>query len=220
VPYDVMLKRIKDLLSRRGKKQPTGTSPPDSAAAVESARTRSAADRPLVQVGPRVVHRPIRVLIDSRLRVAPTSRLYRGESGQTWVLCSKRVSPARLRAVTATGAKLLQIPLAGRSGHLDLRKAMAVLASEGLTEIFVEGGGELGAAMLRASLVDEVHWFLAPTLLGGDARAALGALSIGRLGQAPQLSEIDVRPVGRDVWVRGRVAKGGAPVSGRRKGSR
>jgi poly(A) polymerase len=59
VPYDVMLKRIKDLLSRRGKKQPTGTSPPDSATTVESARTSSTGTRPPVQVGPRVVHRPI-----------------------------------------------------------------------------------------------------------------------------------------------------------------
>jgi diaminohydroxyphosphoribosylaminopyrimidine deaminase/5-amino-6-(5-phosphoribosylamino)uracil reductase len=88
-----------------------------------------------------------------------------------------------------------------------------------LTEILVEGGGELAAALTRASLVDEVHWFLAPTLLGGDARAALGGLSIGRLAQAPHLEEVDVRRVGRDVWVRGTVAKGRGGVSGLGKGS-
>ena len=78
----------------------------------------------------------------------------------------------------------------------------------------MEGGGELAAALMRASLVDEVHWFLAPTLLGGDAHAALGALSIGRLAQAPQLADIHVRRVGRDVWVRGTIA-GRGPVPGR-----
>ncbi len=181
--------------------------------------------------GEKIVHRPIRVLVDSGLRVAPTSRLYRGESEQTWVLCSKNAPPARLRAVIATGAKVLRVPLLRRSArqsgkldrtrHLDLRKAMTVLAREGLTEILVEGGGELGAALMRASLVDEVHWFLAPTLLGGDARAAFGALGVGRLAQAAHLEEVDVRRVGQDVWVRGTIAngRGSASASGRRRGS-
>jgi diaminohydroxyphosphoribosylaminopyrimidine deaminase/5-amino-6-(5-phosphoribosylamino)uracil reductase len=160
--------------------------------------------------GERVVHRPIRVVVDSGLRVAPTSRLYRGEIGQTWVLCAKSASPTRLRAVAATGAKVLRVPLARLRKHLDLRKAMEVLAREGLTEILVEGGGELAAALMRASLVDEVHWFLAPTLLGGDARAALGALAIGRLAQAPQLDDVEVRRVGRDVWVRGTIGTTGS----------
>jgi len=175
--------------------------------------------------GERIVHRPIRVIVDSGLRVAPTSQLYRGESEQTWVLCSKSAPAARLRAVNATGAKVLRVPLARRSGkldrarHLDLRKAMAVLAGEGLTEILVEGGGGLAAALIRAALVDEVHWFLAPTLLGGDARAALGALAVERLAQAPQLDEVEVRRVGQDVWVRGTVANSRGSVSESGRGS-
>ena len=94
-----------------------------------------------------------------------------------------------------------------------------MLAREGLTEIFVEGGGELAAALMRASLVDEVHWFLAPTLLGSDARSAFGALSIGRLAQAPHLDDVEVRRVGKDVWVRGRIAKVRGLHSGSRRGT-
>jgi len=185
----------------------------------------------------KVVHRPIRVLVDSGLRVATTSRLYRGESEQTWVLCSKSAPPARLKAVEATGAKVLRVSLVSqsvsqsvsrsvsqsgkldRTRHLDLRKAMTVLAREGLTEILVEGGGELAAALMRSSLVDEVHWFLAPTLLGGDARAAFGALGVGRLAQAPQLDKVDVRRVGQDVWIRGTIARGRVSAPGSRRGS-
>lgn len=169
--------------------------------------------------GDRVVHRPIRVLFDSGLRVPPGSQLYRGESGQTWVLCARSASPTRQRAIAATGAKVVRIPRERRRRLLDLPKAMAALAREGLTEILVEGGGELAAGLMRASLIDEVHWFLAPTLLGGDARAALGALSIGRLVEAPQLEDIDVRRLGRDVWVRGRVATGDRAALGASRGS-
>ncbi|MDP7572863.1 MAG: dihydrofolate reductase family protein, partial [Myxococcota bacterium] len=83
---------------------------------------------------------------------------------------------------------------------------------EGLSEILVEGGGELAAALLRARLVDEVHWFAAPRFLGGDARAALGPLGIGRLARSPQLAELRVRRVGRDVYFVGTLARAGGSV--------
>jgi diaminohydroxyphosphoribosylaminopyrimidine deaminase/5-amino-6-(5-phosphoribosylamino)uracil reductase len=152
----------------------------------------------------RVVHRPVRLLVDSRLRVPPQATLHRGKDRPTWVLCSSRAPASRRRALAATGARLLDVPL--RGGHLDLRRALRRLAREGLTELLVEGGGQLAAALLRGGLVDEVHWFAAPRLLGGDARAALGALGVGRLARSPRLSELQVRRVGADLHVVGRLA--------------
>lgn len=153
--------------------------------------------------GGRVIHRPVRVLVDSRLRVSPEARLYRGGEG-AWVLCSQRAPATRRRAVAATGARLLEIP--ERDGHLDLRRAARILAREGLTELLVEGGGELAAALLRAGLVDELHWFAAPKILGGDARAALGALGVAKLSGGPELRDVQIRRVGTDLHLWGRVA--------------
>ena len=98
-------------------------------------------------------------------------------------------------------------------GGLDLRAGLRLLGREGLSEILVEGGGELAAGLLRARLVDEVHWFAAPRLLGGDARAALGALGVGRLASSPQLSELRVRRVGRDVHFIGTLAAAGGKLA-------
>ena len=70
-------------------------------------------------------------------------------------------------------------------------------------EILVEGGGALAAALLRARLVDEVHWFAAPRLLGAEGRPALGPLEVAGLARAPQLEEVQVRRTGRDVHVVG-----------------
>jgi len=153
--------------------------------------------------GGRVIHRPVRVLVDSRLRVSAEARLYRG-AGVAWVLCSQRAPATRRRAVAATGARLIEIP--ERDGHLDLRRAARVLAREGLTELLVEGGGELAAALIRAGLVDELHWFAAPKILGGDARAALGSLGVTSLSGAPELRDVQVRRAGADLHLWGRVA--------------
>lgn len=153
--------------------------------------------------GGRIVHRPVRVVVDSRLRVPPNARLHRGARDGSWVLCGSRAPAARRRALEERGVRVLETPT--RDGRVDLARALRRLAREGLTEILVEGGGELAAGLLRRGLVDEVHWFAAPRLLGGDGRPALGALGIAALARAPRLDDVRVRRVGCDVHVSGRL---------------
>jgi diaminohydroxyphosphoribosylaminopyrimidine deaminase/5-amino-6-(5-phosphoribosylamino)uracil reductase len=152
--------------------------------------------------GNRVVHRPVRVLVDTRLRVPPTARLFAGQAGGAWVLCGSRAPAKRRRALEARGVRVL--PVASRAGHLDLRSALRCLAKQGLSELLVEGGGGLAAALLRAELVDELHWFAAPRLIGADGFPALAGLGLGRLARAPELAELRVRKLGRDVHFTGR----------------
>ena len=153
--------------------------------------------------GSRVVHRPVRLLVDSKLRVPATARLYRGGKQATWVLCGRAGAPGKRRALEKAGARLFGIP--SRRGHVDLRLAMVEMARAGLTQILVEGGGTLAAALLREELVDEIHWFVSPKLIGGDGRPALAALALPRLAQAPELGDVRVRRLGDDVLVRGRL---------------
>jgi diaminohydroxyphosphoribosylaminopyrimidine deaminase/5-amino-6-(5-phosphoribosylamino)uracil reductase len=160
----------------------------------------------------RIVHRPVRVVVDSQLRLPPDGRLFQGEADGTWVLCSSQASPRKRRALVASGARLLDVRTRGR--HLDLGRAFTLLARSGLTEVLVEGGGRLAAALLSKGLVDEVHWFVAPKLLGEDGRPALGALQVGVLAEAIALENIVVRRSGDDVHIRGDVPR--RRTSGRR----
>jgi diaminohydroxyphosphoribosylaminopyrimidine deaminase/5-amino-6-(5-phosphoribosylamino)uracil reductase len=165
------------------------------------------ADDPELSVrrGERVLRRPLRILVDSQLRVAPGARLYRGGDAGTWVLCSAGASVARRRRIEARGARLIDVPRKGR--HLDLRRGLRQLAKAGVTELLVEGGGGLAAALLREGLVDEMHWFVSPRLIGGDGRAALAALGLRSLANAQRLASWQVRRIGDDLHVCGLVAK-------------
>lgn len=155
-----------------------------------------------VRTGARRGRQPVRVVVDSRLRLPPAARLLRvAPPGAAWVLCGTGPPAARARRLEAAGARLL--PVRRRGKHLSLPAAFARLAREGLTTVLVEGGGELAAALLREGLVDEVHWFVAPRLLGGDARPALGPLRLRRLDHATLLERSEVRRLGRDWYVRG-----------------
>ena len=153
--------------------------------------------------GGRVVHRPVRVLVDSKLRVPPSAKLYREGADRTWVLCGSEAGVRRRRVLEDLGARLLEVPT--RAGKLDLKRAAARLAREGLTQILIEGGGDLAAALLRARLVDELHWFVAPRVLGGDGRPSVGDLGLGSLVESPQLLNGRLGRAGGDLYIRGSV---------------
>lgn len=191
----------------------------DASDAVMVGSETALADDPRLDVrrGERVVRTPIRVLLDGRLRVPAGARLLSdAEAKQTWVVCGER---ARGIAGARDGGFRVLPVRRSRDGHVDLGRAMQVLAKQGLTTVLVEGGGGLAAALLRAGLVDEVHWMLAPKLIGSDGRAGLGPLELRRLRDAIDLEPRSVRRRGEDWHVHALVPATGA-ARAERKGKR
>jgi diaminohydroxyphosphoribosylaminopyrimidine deaminase/5-amino-6-(5-phosphoribosylamino)uracil reductase len=162
------------------------------------------ADDPALDVrrGARVVHRPYRVVVDSRLRTPPRARLLdAADPGRAWILTVPS-APARPRAaLERAGARVIAVR--ARDGRVDLAAAWRALARLGLCEVLVEGGGELAAALLRARLADDMALFLAPIALGADALPVLGPLAVARLARAPRLAALRVRRLGGDVLLEG-----------------
>lgn len=155
----------------------------------------------LVRLPGHRVREPIALVADTHLRLSLEHRLFRRESGRCWLLCGESAPAARQRAFTERGLRVLALPEC--AGRIDPAAALTRLAHEGISEILVEGGGELAASLLRADRVDEVHWFVAPLLLGGDAQPALGALGSDVLAHALRLETIELRRLGYDLWLRG-----------------
>ena len=145
--------------------------------------------------------RPVRVLVDSRLRVSPESQLYSAADGARTLVLTRAAARGRA-AREAQGARLINLP--GLAGQLDLKAGLAALGEFGLTTLLVEGGGGLAAALLRADLVDEIHWIMAARLIGGDGRAALGSLGVKALGSAPGLEWVREGKLGADLHIQAR----------------
>ena len=155
--------------------------------------------------GDRVVGRPVRILLDSRLRVPVATRFYDSGDGVRRLVLTRSAARGRSK-VAATGAELLDLP--GGAGALDLAAGMKALADAGLTTLLVEGGGGLAAALLREDLVDEIHWIVAPRLLGSDGISALADLGVQRLADAPGLEWIATRRLGADIHIHARPQAG------------
>jgi diaminohydroxyphosphoribosylaminopyrimidine deaminase/5-amino-6-(5-phosphoribosylamino)uracil reductase len=123
----------------------------------------------------------IRIVADSTLRTPPTARLIAtARETPTWLLHHEE-SPADAAKLEAAGAICIQVPKDGRG--IDLAAAMTALGNVGLTRILVEGGAELAASLLRSDLIDRIVWFHAPSLIGGDGRAAVLPLGVEQIGQ-------------------------------------
>ncbi|GCE76443.1 riboflavin biosynthesis protein RibD [Cellulomonas biazotea] len=82
----------------------------------------------------------------------------------------------------------------------DPAEVLRVLGEREVRHLLVEGGPTLAAAFLRAGLVDEVHAYVAPVLLGSGP-SAVGDLGIGTIGDAVRLTPRSVLPLGPDVLV-------------------
>ena len=141
---------------------------------------------------------PLRVVADGGLGLPPTHRLA-ADGRPCWLLCREDADPGRAGALEDAGVQLIRLP-AGAEGRMDLAAALLKLGEAGLTRLLVEGGGMLAAALLKADLVDRIHWFRAPTVMGGDGAPAIGPLGVQAPGEAPRFRLHARRAAGDDIW--------------------
>ena len=139
---------------------------------------------------------PLKVVVDSQLRTPPESRLF--DSGKVLLACSER-HPDRAAAIEARGGEILLLP--GAEGRPDLWSLMHELAKRGINEVLSEGGQRLNGALLRAGCVDELLIYLAPKLLGSDARPMLELPELNDLDEAGRWRFADVRQIGEDLRI-------------------
>ena len=134
---------------------------------------------------------PLRVLVDSRLRVPLDARIL-APPGQPWVATTQGpqgAASAKLDALLAQGVRVLTLPDA--NGRVDLAALLQTLAREHINEVHVEAGAHLNGALLQAGCVDELLLYVAPKMLGAGrglwTLPALGGLDAAvswRLGEA------------------------------------
>lgn len=150
---------------------------------------------------------PLRVILDTALRVPPTARmLQQASSAETWIFCGPDADVKRAEALVGAGAVVKQVRL-DTAGQLDLEAVLCELGRAQLTSVLVEGGSRVHGAFLRANLVDEVNIFIAPIFLGSDGVPLVDTLGLQQVADAPRFSTTRVRRFGNDVLIEGLVKR-------------
>lgn len=147
---------------------------------------------------------PLRVVVDSRLRIPLQASVLANGAAHGTLLAVTAAAPGERRdAAAALGAEVLVLP-ADATGRVDLAKLLAALAERSVGSLMVEGGAALITSLLRARLVDRLAVCIAPLVLGAGIEG-VGDLGIDALSDALRLHGVVVRRYGADIVVDGRL---------------
>ncbi len=167
------------------------------------------ADDPLLTARPHGPRAATRIILDSSARLPLESQLARTARTAPVMAAVTGTAPGdRCTRLSSCGIEVLRLPTAGGPGiRVNLSALLEQLGRRQMTNILVEGGGQLLGAFSDAGLIDEYHVFIAPTLVGGaQAPGPLQGCGVERLADAIALDGLESRLVGPDLYINARAA--------------
>ena len=146
-----------------------------------------------------------RIILDSKARTPVTANVVSDEHAALTTVVVAKGAPARRVMALRKRVNVIEAP--ARKGRVDLRWLLKRLGREEVTDLLVEGGGEVNASFFENNLVQRVAFFYAPKVLGGKhARPVVGGKGAANLKQAPKLTNVQWRRLGPDLLLTARVA--------------
>jgi len=164
-------------------------------------------DDPLLTVrlpGGKKPHQPLRVVVDSRLRIPLHSQLVRTAGLYPTLIATTRAASSSRRKWLAQANVEILILENDAQGHVSLKALMKELARRSVVSVLLEGGSTLTASAVREEVVDRLLFFLAPKIIGGErAPGVVGGEGILRLKDAKPVKILKVRRMGPDFLIEG-----------------
>ncbi|MCB1663263.1 MAG: bifunctional diaminohydroxyphosphoribosylaminopyrimidine deaminase/5-amino-6-(5-phosphoribosylamino)uracil reductase RibD [Pseudomonadales bacterium] len=148
-----------------------------------------------------VQRQPLRVLLDSRFRIPATAKLL-DQTQDVLVIGAEHNASGGLLAEQG----IETLVLANEQGQVDLKAVLKELAQRECNEVLLEAGATLSGAFLQLGLVDELVLYVAPKLLGGDARSLFNLPGLQSMSDQIKIEIKDVRNVGEDLRINAIVA--------------
>jgi diaminohydroxyphosphoribosylaminopyrimidine deaminase/5-amino-6-(5-phosphoribosylamino)uracil reductase len=166
------------------------------------------ADDPLLTARPAGPRTATRIVVDSLARLPLESRLVQtAHEAPVLLVTTLPTSDADCVALRNAGIEVLQIP-PDSAGHPDLLLLAGELGRRRMTNVLVEGGSRLLGSFFDADLIDEVHAFVAPKLVGGaSSPTPIAGVGLDHIPQLPSVEKPMAKFVGDDVYFSGHVAR-------------
>lgn len=154
------------------------------------------ADDPALTVRHVEGRQPWRIVLDARAELTTNLKLFSDSVANKTILATTSKHDAQARNLHPGIADVI---VADGNDRIELRSLLKQLAQRGIASVLVEAGPRLAASFIGEALADELQLFTAPILLGGDARPALGGLSLDSLSAAVRFRFERVERIGDDV---------------------
>jgi len=147
---------------------------------------------------------PVRIILDSRLRIPLDAKVLRNqELASTIIVTTSRANEKKLSRLREMGIEVL-VTREGEASGIDLRHLLIMLGQRGISSVLAEGGAEVITSLLRLNLADKLVIIVAPKIMGRGIEA-VGELNIGDVSQTLKLSIGKIYRMDEDLVIEARV---------------
>lgn len=137
---------------------------------------------------------PIRVIMDSTLKIPLDSKVVNDKKAETWIFTSMNYDKEKWKLLKALGIKIFPI-----ADHVDPKEVVKILGENLVSSLLIEGGGSINASFLENKLIDKVILYFAPKLVGGgQAPTFLEGEGIDKMRDAVELKDTSFIKIGKD----------------------
>lgn len=144
---------------------------------------------------------PIRIVVDSKLRIPLQSRLLQDDAAPVLILTTEQGDDEKREALERLGAEVIYC---GEGPRVDLLQALTRLGQKEIGSILLEGGGTLNGSMLEEQLVDQIMLFFAPKIVGGlGAPSSFSFSGVEQMDEAVVLKDMNVEQLGDNICLTG-----------------
>ena len=143
---------------------------------------------------------PVRIIVDSKLRIPLGSNVVVDNLAQTIVATTEVADKDKILVLEKLGVKVLIIN--SKNERVDLKSLMIELGKRGIDGILLEGGATLSFSALEENIVDKIQVYIAPKIIGGEkSKTSIGGKGIEKLSDAIMLNNMTVKSVGTDLLI-------------------
>lgn len=146
-----------------------------------------------------------KIIVDTSLRVSLKSQVFAGmRSGECIVVTTDKASSRDVHLFEHHGVRVMMCPT--KAGRIDLTAMFKELGSLGISSVLIEGGSELISGALREKLVDKMHIYIAPKIMGDNrALGSVTGFNVRNLEQMIRLEDWEITPLKKDIFISGYV---------------
>lgn len=166
------------------------------------------ADDPSLTARPAGPRQAVRIVIDSAARLPLTSQLVSTASEVPVLLfATRKAAPERCEQLSEAGVEVVVVSEDSRQ-HCDVTAVAAELGRRRMTNVLIEGGSGIHGAFFEHQLIDELHAFISPKLVGGtQALTPIGGRGIDFVPELASLESPSVELLDGDVYIHGLLKK-------------
>lgn len=144
---------------------------------------------------------PIRVIVDTTLRIQPDAKVLTDGEAPTWIFTTERADRVKWKQLEEMGIRVFST---GDDVKVNIDQLLSLLGEQQISSLLVEGGSQINSAFLHARAIDKIVSYVAPKLIAGQgAPTPFGGLGIEEMDDAISLADLSFEQIGNDIKITG-----------------